>query len=431
MANGTMEKIDSATVGSGGAASIVFNSIPQTYDDLLVVSSSRSTRTGFPVDDLVIRFNGTTTTYRSKRLYNVGGISNDSPADIRGFVSDADSTADAFGSNYFYIPNYRSANNKEVMVDGAGETNATSAGVVLLTGEWVNNAAISSITLLANNGNLTQYSTATLYGITRVPTGAKATGGVITDTATHWIHTFTSSGVFTPTANLALDYLIVAGGGGGGDTIAGGGGAGGLRTSTGLAVTANTNYTITVGAGGAGATASNVRGSNGGGSSGFSVSCTGGGGGGSNVAQSGNSGGSGGGAGGDAVFGAGGSGTAGEGNAGGNNQSSAPFPSGGGGGASQAGANGSGNQSGKGGDGTASSISGTSVTYAGGGGGGSSQFGATQGAGGAGGGGRGGTEPLGLGQNATIFTGSGGGGGAAGADGGAGASGIVIVRYAK
>jgi hypothetical protein len=27
---------------------------------------------------------------------------------------------------------------------------------------------------------------------------AKATGGTITKTATHWVHTFTSSGTFTP-----------------------------------------------------------------------------------------------------------------------------------------------------------------------------------------------------------------------------------------
>jgi hypothetical protein len=31
---------------------------------------------------------------------------------------------------------------------------------------------------------------------------AKATGGTVTKTATHWVHTFTSSGTFTPTQSL-------------------------------------------------------------------------------------------------------------------------------------------------------------------------------------------------------------------------------------
>jgi hypothetical protein len=40
--NGTMVKIDTVTVGSGGAASIEFTNIPQTYTDLQIVLSARS-----------------------------------------------------------------------------------------------------------------------------------------------------------------------------------------------------------------------------------------------------------------------------------------------------------------------------------------------------------------------------------------------------
>ena len=68
----------------------------------------------------------------------------------------------------------------------------------------------------------------------------KATGGTITLVGGFYIHTFTGSGTFTPTAGtLSCDYLVVAGGGAGareyfGGTGAGGGGAGGcwLRSAT-------------------------------------------------------------------------------------------------------------------------------------------------------------------------------------------------------
>lgn len=91
---------------------------------------------------------------------------------------------------------------------------------------------------------------------------AKATGGTITTSGGYTIHTFTSSGTFTPTETLSVEYLVVAGGGSGGaqgasSRGAGGGGAGGVEPGTGHVVTAQA-YTITVGAGGAAQTGDNV-----------------------------------------------------------------------------------------------------------------------------------------------------------------------------
>ena len=62
------------------------------------------------------------------------------------------------------------------------------------------------------------------------------------------VHSFTSSGTFTPSASGTVEYLVIAGGGAGGN--GGGGGAGGYRTGT-LPVSAQT-YPITVGVGGIG-----------------------------------------------------------------------------------------------------------------------------------------------------------------------------------
>lgn len=147
--------------------------------------------------------------------------------------------------------------------------------------------------------------------------------------------------LFSDTLTYSIEYLIVAGGGGGGCQVGGGGGAGGLLQSAAYTVSQNTSYTLVVGAGGAGTVTTNLPGTQGVASSGFSQTAVGGGGGGShgnnNQASSGGSGGGGGGGTGGSVAGA--SGTSGQGYAGGNGRAGGPWSGGGGGGASQAGYN--------------------------------------------------------------------------------------------
>ncbi|MBI3985063.1 MAG: DUF2341 domain-containing protein [Candidatus Levybacteria bacterium] len=284
-----------------------------------------------------------------------------------------------------------------------------------------------------NNGTLTNM------------TSTAATGGTITTSGGYTIHTFTSSGTFTPNASLtSVEVLVVGGGGGGGGRHGGGGGGGGVRTAN-LAVTA-TPYTVTVGAGGTAAPYGG-QGGNGGDSVLSTITSTGGGGGGgyNNGAATvnGNPGGSGGG-GAEATGLPGGTGTAGagntpstspsQGNNGGvglGNGGTNDWAGGGGGGAGAAGGNATaGYQGGTGGVGVASSISGTSTYYGGGGGGaGGNNVDLNGGAGGNGGGGRGtGAYNPTTGVAGTANTG-GGGGGSRDAVGTTGGSGIVIVRY--
>ena len=89
----------------------------------------------------------------------------------------------------------------------------------------------------------------------------KATGGTITSDTTHFYHTFTSNGTFTPLVALTTDLLVVAGGGGGGGFssgggAAGGGGAGGLCYQNGRSLTSGVGVTVTIGGGGAGGSGS-------------------------------------------------------------------------------------------------------------------------------------------------------------------------------
>lgn len=440
MAN-TFKKIQTVTVGSGGAASIDFTSIPQTYTDLKIVVSLRTNSAGS--EAVMIEFNGSSSNLSGRRLYGDGGsATSDTLTNIRFAINTAADTASVFSNGEFYIPNYTSANNKSVSVDGVNETNGTNAVQSLVAGLWSNTAAITSIKLLGNSsGSFVQYSTATLYGVSNVPAAgnAKATGGIITYDNTYVYHTFPWSGTFTPLTSLTCDYLIVAGGGGGGYAFAGaggGGGAGGYKNGS-TSVTA-TNYTITVGAAGSRAPNGSTKGITGGTSSAFSLTADGGGGGGSAPSTpAGANGASGGGASGDNAA-SGGTGISGQGFAGGS--SNGVGGGAGGGGMSAAGTAGSTVSGAAGGNGLSTwsawlaavgigqNSSGT--WYVGGGGGGGAYTGGA-GSGGLGGGGTGATDGTTAGAG-TANSGGGGGGqnrNFVGGGGGNGGSGVVIVRY--
>jgi hypothetical protein len=453
MADETYTLIQKTTVGSAGAASITFSSIPQTFTDLVVKVSARSSGSD-PYEDLGIYFNNTTSNLTWRWLYGTGSAGASTLGSTRySAITTANSaTASTFGNTEIYIPNYASPNYKSFSVDSVPENNATGTLMVLAAGLWSDTAAITRIDLNPEAGNFMQYTSASLYGVSKqgvTPVaGPKASGGdIITNDGTYWIHQFLNSGTFIPSQTLSCDYLVVAGGGGGGGGVdsslaAGGGGAGGYRTSSGLSATVQA-YTVTVGAGGTAGTATAIGG-NGANSVFSTITSTGGGGGGSRFGsvgepRDGAAGGSGGGGRGNltsdpgvlaSVGGAGNSGSFSpvEGFAGGAG-GGVSRTGGGGGGASEAGNT---DGDGYGGDGTSNSISGSSVTYAGGGGGGQGSTG-SQGLAGDGGGGAGGATN----SNGTAGTvNRGGGGGGSGntntgnKTGGAGGSGIVIIRYA-
>lgn len=427
-------------VGAGGAASIEFTSIPSTYTDLYLVVSLRTTFTT-DQDHVDLLFNGSSAN-QTHRLMRGDGSSAASFTLSRMYTNSNSSTSNTFGNMAFYIPNYTSSNAKIISTDSVTEGNAASENQAIQATLWNDTSSISSIEIVsANSANFVQYSSASLYGVSKynVAGGSpKATGGIISydSTTDKWVHVFAASGTFTPSENLTAEYLVVAGGGGGPSNRGGGGGAGGYRSSvsgessgggasaeTPLSLTASTGYTVTVGAGGAGSPSGNFSGSSGSNSVFSTITSTAGGGG--AYAAVGLTGGSGGG-GGYPNY-AGGSATANQGYAGGagSTGSGSEDGGGGGGGASAVGVQGRPTSTGAGGDGVASSITGSSITRAGGGGG---SNGTSTSFGGAGGGGDGYGGPGGAGTSGTANTGS-GGGGSRNAPGGNGGSGIVIVRY--
>lgn len=441
--NNTMVKIQTVTVGSGGASSITFSSIPQTYTDLYVLLSTRSNRNGVN-DQIYMTPNGATSGGSRRVLLGDGS----SAASYNGsdfetaYNQGNNTTANVFDNISIYIPNYTSSNYKSWSTDAVTENNATSAIASMRANLWSSTSAITSLVFdCGAYGPFLQYSKATLYGITATPNTTKASGGIIYQDATYMYHVFPYTSTFTPSTALSCDVMVVAGGGGGGVNNGGGGGAGGLLGFISQSLTA-TGYTVTVGGGGAGGTSS--RGTTGSDSQFGSLTLVkGGGGAGGYDVPSGNKAGlSGGSGGGGGNAGAGGAASpSGQGNAGGSSSfGGATSPAGGGGGAGAVGQDTpDSNTAGAGGagsstysswaiaTGTGQIVSGTG--YYAGGGGGSIIGGTTAGAGGNGGGGAGGKSAAG--SSATVNTGGGGGGSTSAGNGGNGGSGIVIVRYAK
>jgi hypothetical protein len=169
----TMTLIASSTVGAGGAASIDFTSIPQTYTDLQIFFSGRTTsnagQTWAPVRPT---FNGSSATWSYRGLYgdgSSGSSSENTSSSEFGQNSSSLSTANTFSSTVVYIPNYTGSTAKSSSTDSVSENNATSALASLIADLWNTTSAITSISLAVPSayGLWAQYSTAYLYGISK------------------------------------------------------------------------------------------------------------------------------------------------------------------------------------------------------------------------------------------------------------------------
>ena len=167
----TFIKIASVTVGSGGASSIDFTSIPSTYTDLVLKLSLRGSTTAGN-QTAYIQYNNDTTlgNYSGRYVFGDGASASSSSTtsyNFLGSAADAGATASTFNSVDLYIPNYAGSTQKSSSVDMARENNATSTYIVqaLYANLWTGTAAISSFKVFIFSGNFDQYSTATLYGI--------------------------------------------------------------------------------------------------------------------------------------------------------------------------------------------------------------------------------------------------------------------------
>jgi hypothetical protein len=164
-----MTLVSSVAVGSGGAASIEFTSIPSTGKDLLVVLSGRmESLSGGNLDFLI---NGDTASNYNWRYIrgngssiSIAGTSSWPRGTIEEGLTGTGDTSNTFSSVSFYLSNYASTAKKSISVDMVNENDGTEAYQLFQGFGYNGTSAVTSLKFYLTGGtDLAQYSMASLY----------------------------------------------------------------------------------------------------------------------------------------------------------------------------------------------------------------------------------------------------------------------------
>jgi hypothetical protein len=157
-------------------SSFSFTSIPQTYNDLYLVLSTKTNRTGGSYESNAIYFNTSSTAYQ-RRVYQEAALTGADQSTNTGgiFFGIAPSTGsaqnnDLFNSQTIYIPKYTDTNNnlKSAWSNGGyvSSSGAQQYSFNIYAIYAQSHTSITSFTVYPWEGNsYVQYSSATLYGI--------------------------------------------------------------------------------------------------------------------------------------------------------------------------------------------------------------------------------------------------------------------------
>jgi hypothetical protein len=172
LATNSYESIATVLVGSGGAASIDFTTIPSGFKHLQIRGIARSARAASG-SYIKIQFNSdTANNYANHGLFG-GGASAGAYAvtttDHAGeaYITAASDTASAFGASVWDVLDYaNTSKNKTVRALTGADVNGTNGQLRFASGVWLSTNAITSISLTDGNGStFVQHSSFALYGI--------------------------------------------------------------------------------------------------------------------------------------------------------------------------------------------------------------------------------------------------------------------------
>lgn len=168
----TYQTIATATLESP-SASIQFSPIPNTYTDLILMISARTTRANI-VDAIAFEINNNTTNGDYGLAFGWGfnnGQINGAYLNTRleeiAYVDGANAPANKFGTTIVKFAQYTSNTRKHFTVQSAAMNNETTTARWNFGGGTVNiTSAITSIKILPVTGpNLAALTSATLYGV--------------------------------------------------------------------------------------------------------------------------------------------------------------------------------------------------------------------------------------------------------------------------
>jgi len=169
---GSYESIATVSVGSGGASSVEFTSIPGTYTHLQIRAICKNNSTSTGDDSIAIQFNSDTgSNYSGHALYGSGSaVSAFGSANmVNGYAglcnrSNA-SFASMFTTNVIDILDYANTNKYKTVRSLGGADQNGSGGIIFNSGNWRSTSAVTSIKLFISGQNFVQYSHFALYGV--------------------------------------------------------------------------------------------------------------------------------------------------------------------------------------------------------------------------------------------------------------------------
>lgn len=156
---------------SGSAQQLVISNIPQTYTDLVIVGSVRTTYSAVTTSYSIVLNNDFNSVYSNTNLNGTGttatsgrGTNVNYGTTLEYAGASANATASVFGSSIIHIMNYSNTTTfKTVLMRGAVDNNG-SGGLSLASGLYRSTNAIVQV-MIQTNGNYVSGSTFTVYGI--------------------------------------------------------------------------------------------------------------------------------------------------------------------------------------------------------------------------------------------------------------------------
>ena len=167
----SFESISTVNVGSGGASSITFSSIPSTYTHLQLRFFGREVSGGF--DQIYMRVNGDTAANYSK--HNVGSSGNSglvyggtggATSVSIGVIGGSNQVANSFSGSITDFLDYANTSKYKTTRSLSGVDSNGTGYNWFSSGLWQNTNAITSINLFPTGAtDFAQYTQAALYGI--------------------------------------------------------------------------------------------------------------------------------------------------------------------------------------------------------------------------------------------------------------------------
>ena len=166
--------ISTATVTSGGQATITFSSIPTTFTHLQIRCLAN---TDTSTQDLLMRFNGdTAANYTTHMLYGQGAstttYNETAQTSLRvGNAAGSTTISNSYAASVIDIYDYLSTTKNKTFkaligFDSNSTANVNYGGIFFQSGLWFKTPeAINSISLTVSAGLLKQYSQLSLYGV--------------------------------------------------------------------------------------------------------------------------------------------------------------------------------------------------------------------------------------------------------------------------